>query len=105
MFQATMVKLGQQLNYTNQLLKEITVEYGDGVFGQPISLPSEMFVLSAEQVGLFLFILMSTKILTLTLLVDSSGNVQQEYPVWNYRGVMNNSWRTVDPHTIEMSNI
>ncbi|KAI9363226.1 Oxidoreductase, molybdopterin-binding domain-containing protein [Pilaira anomala] len=37
--------------------------------------------------------------------VDSSGNVQQEYPVWNYRGVMNNSWRTVDPHTIEMSNI
>jgi sulfite oxidase len=28
--------------------------------------------------------------------VDSAGNVQQEYPVWNYRGVMNNSWRTVD---------
>ncbi|KAI7872615.1 Oxidoreductase, molybdopterin-binding domain-containing protein [Mucor mucedo] len=37
--------------------------------------------------------------------VDSSGNVQQEYPVWNYRGVMNNSWRTVDPLTLEMSNI
>ncbi|KAG0176666.1 hypothetical protein DFQ28_008640 [Apophysomyces sp. BC1034] len=28
--------------------------------------------------------------------VDSSGNIQQEYPVWNYRGVMNNSWRTVE---------
>ncbi|KAI8072246.1 Oxidoreductase, molybdopterin-binding domain-containing protein [Gilbertella persicaria] len=37
--------------------------------------------------------------------VDSSGNVQQEYPVWNYRGVMNNSWRTVEPNTLEMSNI
>jgi sulfite oxidase len=37
--------------------------------------------------------------------VDSSGNVQQEYPVWNYRGVMNNSWRTIDPDTIEMSSI
>ncbi|KAI8969921.1 sulfite oxidase-like protein [Mycotypha africana] len=30
--------------------------------------------------------------------VDSSGNVQQEYPVWNFRGVMNNSWRTVEPN-------
>ncbi|ORX59756.1 hypothetical protein DM01DRAFT_1317940 [Hesseltinella vesiculosa] len=28
--------------------------------------------------------------------VDTSGNIQQEYPVWNYRGVMNNSWRNVD---------
>ncbi|KAI8993722.1 Oxidoreductase, molybdopterin-binding domain-containing protein [Pilobolus umbonatus] len=28
--------------------------------------------------------------------VDSAGNVQQEYPVWNYRGVLNNSWRTVE---------
>ncbi|KAI8099036.1 Oxidoreductase, molybdopterin-binding domain-containing protein [Halteromyces radiatus] len=28
--------------------------------------------------------------------VDTSGNIQQEYPVWNYRGVMNNSWRTID---------
>lgn len=28
--------------------------------------------------------------------VDSAGNIQQEYPVWNYRGVMNNSWRTVE---------
>ncbi|KAI7858282.1 sulfite oxidase-like protein [Circinella umbellata] len=28
--------------------------------------------------------------------VDSAGNVQQEYPVWNYRGVLNNSWRTVN---------
>ncbi|KAL0087160.1 Oxidoreductase, molybdopterin-binding domain-containing protein [Phycomyces blakesleeanus] len=28
--------------------------------------------------------------------VDSSGNIQQEQPVWNYRGVMNNSWRTAD---------
>ncbi|KAF1805161.1 Oxidoreductase, molybdopterin-binding domain-containing protein [Mucor lusitanicus] len=37
--------------------------------------------------------------------VDSSGNVQQEYPVWNYRGVMNNSWRTVDSNSMEMSNI
>lgn len=37
--------------------------------------------------------------------VDSSGNVQQEYPVWNYRGVMNNSWRTVDTNTLEMSSM
>ncbi|KAG2183871.1 hypothetical protein INT44_008882 [Umbelopsis vinacea] len=29
--------------------------------------------------------------------VDSAGNVQQEYPIWNYRGVMNNSWRTMEP--------
>ncbi|CAO3631385.1 unnamed protein product [Cunninghamella blakesleeana] len=28
--------------------------------------------------------------------VDSAGNIQQEFPVWNYRGVMNNSWRTID---------
>ncbi|KAI9489618.1 putative sulfite oxidase [Zychaea mexicana] len=28
--------------------------------------------------------------------VDSAGNVQQEYPVWNYRGVLNNAWRTVN---------
>ncbi|KAI8879294.1 molybdopterin binding oxidoreductase [Backusella circina FSU 941] len=35
--------------------------------------------------------------------VDSAGNVQQEYPVWNYRGVMNNSWRTVD--TTEVANL
>ncbi|KAI7865665.1 Oxidoreductase, molybdopterin-binding domain-containing protein [Spinellus fusiger] len=28
--------------------------------------------------------------------VDSSGNIQQEHPIWNYRGVMNNSWRTAD---------
>ncbi|KAI9007451.1 Oxidoreductase, molybdopterin-binding domain-containing protein [Phycomyces nitens] len=28
--------------------------------------------------------------------VDSAGNIQQEQPVWNYRGVMNNSWRTAD---------
>ncbi|KAJ8655026.1 hypothetical protein O0I10_009232 [Lichtheimia ornata] len=28
--------------------------------------------------------------------VDAAGNVQQEYPVWNYRGVLNNAWRTVE---------
>ncbi|KAI8145121.1 putative sulfite oxidase [Fennellomyces sp. T-0311] len=28
--------------------------------------------------------------------VDAAGNVQQEYPVWNYRGVLNNAWRTVN---------
>ncbi|KAI8148748.1 Oxidoreductase, molybdopterin-binding domain-containing protein [Fennellomyces sp. T-0311] len=28
--------------------------------------------------------------------VDSAGNIQQEFPVWNYRGVMNNAWRTVE---------
>ncbi|CAO3682403.1 unnamed protein product [Rhizopus stolonifer] len=34
--------------------------------------------------------------------VDSAGNIQPEYPIWNYRGVMNNSWRTIDK---EQSNI
>ncbi|KAI9272448.1 molybdopterin binding oxidoreductase [Sporodiniella umbellata] len=28
--------------------------------------------------------------------VDSAGNIQPEFPIWNYRGVMNNSWRTID---------
>lgn len=31
-----------------------------------------------------------------TTVVDAAGNVQQEYPVWNYRGVLNNAWRTVE---------
>ncbi|KAI8354179.1 Oxidoreductase, molybdopterin-binding domain-containing protein [Blakeslea trispora] len=34
---------------------------------------------------------------------DSSGNIQQEYPVWNYRGVMNNAWRTVEPDKQNLS--
>lgn len=50
MFLVTTVKLGQQLNYTNQLLKETIVECGDGVFGQLQFPLSEMFVSSAEQV-------------------------------------------------------
>ncbi|KAK5816451.1 Oxidoreductase, molybdopterin-binding domain-containing protein [Linnemannia elongata] len=29
---------------------------------------------------------------------DSSGNVQPEFPIWNYRGVMNNAWSRV--HTL-----
>ncbi|KAI7902539.1 molybdopterin binding oxidoreductase [Cokeromyces recurvatus] len=37
--------------------------------------------------------------------VDSAGNIQQEYPVWNYRGVMNNSWRTIDPDSLNKSNM
>ncbi|KAI9478568.1 MAG: Oxidoreductase, molybdopterin-binding domain-containing protein [Benjaminiella poitrasii] len=37
--------------------------------------------------------------------VDSAGNIQQEHPVWNYRGVMNNSWRTVDSKALNKSNI
>ncbi|CDH54010.1 sulfite oxidase [Lichtheimia corymbifera JMRC:FSU:9682] len=27
--------------------------------------------------------------------VDSAGNIQQENPVWNYRGVLSNAWRTM----------
>ncbi|KAL1935445.1 hypothetical protein VTP01DRAFT_4585 [Rhizomucor pusillus] len=34
--------------------------------------------------------------------VDSSGNIQQEFPVWNYRGVMNNSWRTVETNSANL---
>ncbi|RCH97922.1 hypothetical protein CU097_004464 [Rhizopus azygosporus] len=37
--------------------------------------------------------------------VDSAGNIQQEYPIWNYRGVMNNSWRTVESNRLEQANI
>lgn len=45
-----MVELGQLLNYINQLLKEIIVEYGDGVSGR-LSFPQrKMFALSVEQV-------------------------------------------------------
>ncbi|KAI7856915.1 Oxidoreductase, molybdopterin-binding domain-containing protein [Circinella umbellata] len=29
--------------------------------------------------------------------VDSAGNIQQEFPVWNFRGVLNGAWRTVKP--------
>ncbi|KAI9275646.1 Oxidoreductase, molybdopterin-binding domain-containing protein [Phascolomyces articulosus] len=29
--------------------------------------------------------------------VDSAGNIQQEFPVWNLRGVLNGAWRTVKP--------
>ncbi|ORY96644.1 Oxidoreductase, molybdopterin-binding domain-containing protein [Syncephalastrum racemosum] len=29
--------------------------------------------------------------------VDSAGNIQQEHPLWNYRGVMNNAWRDPVP--------
>ncbi|KAF8925652.1 hypothetical protein BGZ47_003132 [Haplosporangium gracile] len=40
------------------------------------------------------------KILTTSELVvrayDSSGNMQPEFPIWNYRGVMNNAWFRVN---------
>ncbi|KAG0798990.1 hypothetical protein G6F22_003673 [Rhizopus arrhizus] len=37
--------------------------------------------------------------------VDSAGNIQPEHPIWNYRGVMNNSWRTFESNKIEQSNM
>jgi sulfite oxidase len=45
-----------------------------------------------------------TGILTVSK-VDSAGNIQPEHPIWNYRGVMNNSWRTFEPNKIEQSNM
>ncbi|CAO3600781.1 unnamed protein product [Absidia cylindrospora] len=37
--------------------------------------------------------------------LDSANNMQHENPMWNYRGVMNNSWRTFDSEKRENSNL
>ncbi|SAL99701.1 hypothetical protein [Absidia glauca] len=37
--------------------------------------------------------------------LDSAGNIQQENPIWNFRGVMNNSWRTIDRERAEDANL
>ncbi|KAI8327692.1 Oxidoreductase, molybdopterin-binding domain-containing protein, partial [Chlamydoabsidia padenii] len=37
--------------------------------------------------------------------LDTAGNIQQENPIWNYRGVMNNAWRTIDREKPENANL